>query len=200
LPHESDQLILLFKDAVEVEQLLSIKIFYRGIPIDGLIISENKYGSRTFFGDNWPNRAHHWLPCIDHPYDKAYCTFTVEAPPHYEVIGPGRKTEESLTKRATKITSWESTAPLATKVMVIGVAPFAIQYLPQVNEIPVQNWVFPENKEAGFYDYSPASEVLAYFEQRIGPFAYAKLANVQSKTKYGGMQISLFKVKEAFTN
>lgn len=186
--HESDQLILILKEAVEIDQLISIKVFYKGIPTDGLIISENKYGSRTFFGDNWPNRAHHWLPCIDHPYDKAFCTFTVEAPRHYEVIGPGKKTEESLTNRETKITSWESTAPMATKVMVIGVAPFAIQYLPAVNNIPVQNWVFPENKDAGFYDYSPASEVLAYFEQRIGTFAYAKLANVQSKTKYGGME------------
>ena len=45
-----------------------IAIRYKGIPKDGLIISENKYGDRTFFGDNWPNRAHHWFPCIDHPY------------------------------------------------------------------------------------------------------------------------------------
>jgi len=42
-----------------------ISIFYHGIPKDGLIISENKYGDRTFFGDNWPNRAHLWLPIID---------------------------------------------------------------------------------------------------------------------------------------
>ncbi len=37
-------------------------ITYHGIPADGLIISTNKFGHRTFFGDNWPNRAHNWLP------------------------------------------------------------------------------------------------------------------------------------------
>ena len=38
------------------------RIIYSGIPSDGLIISKNKFGDRTFFGDNWPNRGHHWLP------------------------------------------------------------------------------------------------------------------------------------------
>ena len=33
-------------------------IYYSGIPSVGLIISKNKYGDRTFFGDNWPDRAH----------------------------------------------------------------------------------------------------------------------------------------------
>src|SRR5215217_8108288 len=44
-------------------------IAYEGIPADGLIISKNKYGDRTFFSDNWPDRAHNWLPCNDHPFD-----------------------------------------------------------------------------------------------------------------------------------
>src|SRR4051794_4741514 len=37
-------------------------IAYEGMPADGLIISQNKHGDRTFFSDNWPNRAHNWLP------------------------------------------------------------------------------------------------------------------------------------------
>ncbi|HET7897342.1 MAG TPA: hypothetical protein VFL47_06725, partial [Flavisolibacter sp.] len=49
----------------------SLRIAYEGIPGDGLIISKNKFGDRTFFADNWPNRAHHWLPCKDSLDDKA---------------------------------------------------------------------------------------------------------------------------------
>lgn len=58
-------------------------ISYSGIPADGLIISKNQYGSRTFFGDNWPNRAHNWLPCVDDIADKATVEFIVTAPSHY---------------------------------------------------------------------------------------------------------------------
>jgi len=58
----------------------SFVISYKGVPADGLIISKNKYNHRTFFGDNWPNRAHNWLPCADYPGDKASVEFVVTAP------------------------------------------------------------------------------------------------------------------------
>lgn len=48
-----------------------LTIKYGGVPADGLIISKNQHGNPTAFGDNWPNRAHHWFPCNDHPADKA---------------------------------------------------------------------------------------------------------------------------------
>ena len=56
--------------------LLNTRVF----PADGLIISKNKYGHRTFFADNWPNRAHNWMPCVDDPADKASVEFIVTAP------------------------------------------------------------------------------------------------------------------------
>ena len=60
-------------------------INYKGVPADGLIISKNKYGNRTFFADNWPNRAHNWIPCVDDPADKATVEFIVTAPFYFPV-------------------------------------------------------------------------------------------------------------------
>ena len=40
----------------------------------------NIHGDRTFFSENWPDRARQWLPTIDHPYDKATGEFIVTAP------------------------------------------------------------------------------------------------------------------------
>ena len=56
------------------------------------------------------------------------------------------------------------------------------------NNIPVSSWVYPQDREKGFYDYALAIRVLAFMEEYIGPYPYAKLANVQSKTRYGGME------------
>ena len=72
----------------------SYTIRYEGIPADGLIISNNKFGKRGFFGDNWPNRAHNWLPCVDHPSDKATLDFRITAPDHYKVVANGALQEE----------------------------------------------------------------------------------------------------------
>ncbi len=163
------------------------RIVYSGIPSDGLIISKNKYGDRTFFGDNWPNRGHNWLPMVDHPSDKAIAEFIVRAPDHYAVVSVGKKLGEH--KEAGEIIShWKTTVPLSTKLMVIGVSPFAVDHMKSKSGIPVSTWVYPQNQKEGFYDYSIATKPLDFFESYIAPYPYAKLANVQSKTVYGGME------------
>ncbi|MEN8230335.1 MAG: M1 family metallopeptidase [Bacteroidota bacterium] len=163
------------------------QITYQGIPGDGLIISENRFGDRTFFGDNWPNRAHHWLPVVDHPSDKALVEFLVHAPEHYGVVANGSNINEQHDEKRI-LSHWQTTVPLSTKLMVIGVSPFAIQHLKSASGIPVSTWVFPQNREEGFYDYSIATRPLDFFESYIAPYPYSKLANVQSKTVYGGME------------
>ncbi len=164
-------------------------VSYSGIPADGLIISKNKYGNRTFFSDNWPNRAHQWLPCVDDPADKASVEFIVTAPAQYQVVSNGIQVEESNLPGNKKLTHWKEDVPLPTKVMVIGVAEFAVELAGMIHEcIPVSTWVFPENKKNGFYDFATAKDILAWHENYIGPYAYKKLANVQSKTMFGGME------------
>ncbi|MEO6850901.1 MAG: M1 family metallopeptidase [Mucilaginibacter sp.] len=163
-------------------------ITYSGIPADGLIISTNKFGHRTFFGDNWPNRAHNWLPCVDDIADKATVDFVVTAPDHYQVVANGLKVSEEALPGNLKVTHWKESTVLPTKVMVIGVANFAIDHTGDIKGIPVYTYVFPENKDMGFSSYAVAKDILAYYIDKLGPYAFEKLANVQSKTIFGGME------------
>jgi len=163
------------------------RIIYSGIPTDGLIISRNKFGDRTFFGDNWPNRGHHWLPLVDHPSDKAVVEFIVSAPEHYGVVSVGQNLSEK--REGGRVRShWLTTVPLSSKLMVIGLSPFAVEEMESQSGIPVSSWVYPQNREEGFLDYSIACKPLDFYESYIAPYPYAKLANVQSKTVYGGME------------
>jgi aminopeptidase N len=168
---------------------MTIYVTYQGIPADGLIISKNKHGDRTFFADNWPNRAHHWIPCIDQPNDKASFEFIVTAPSHYSVISNGLKVKEEEIGNSRKRTHWREDTPQPTKVMVIGVARFATKtYDNSPPNIPVSAWVYPQDSTKGFYDYALAPDILKFFSDYIAPFPYKKLANVQSKTIFGGME------------
>ncbi len=169
-------------------QTIDITIDYEGIPATGLIIDKNKYGHRTFFGDNWPNRAHCWLPCVDHPSDKAAVDFIVTAPDHYQVVGNGIQVEETNLPSHLKLTHWKETAELPMKVMAIGVADFAVNYAGNADSIPVYSWVYPEDRDKGFFDYALAKDILPFFMKNVGPYAFRKLANVQSKTQFGGME------------
>jgi aminopeptidase N len=183
---DSDEVII--NASAKDNSVHSYTISYSGIPADGLIISTNKFGHRTFFGDNWPNRAHNWLVCADYPSDKATVDFIVTAPDHYQVVANGIKVSEIVLPGHKMVTHWKESAPIAPKLMVIGVADFAITQSGTVNKIPVYSYVFPENKDIGFKSYDYAPEILGFYMAKIGPYAYEKLANVQSKTIYGGME------------
>jgi aminopeptidase N len=179
---------LLINAPVKSGDTSSFTIMYEGIPADGLIISKNEFGNRTFFSDNWPNRAHNWIPCNDHLSDKASVEFIVTAPDHYQVISNGIQTEETNLPHHLKLTRWEETKDLPTKIMVIGVADFAVNFAGNVNDIPVYSWVYPESRDTGFVSYARAKDILPFFISKVGPYAYKKLANVQSKTIFGGME------------
>jgi len=141
------------KPVAKADSVRTFKILYKGIPERGLVIDTTKFGQRSFFGDNWPNLARHWLPCVDHPYDKASVEFSITAPDHYDVVATGKKVEESNLGNGIKITSYKEPAPVAMKVVTIGVTKFATKLLDMVGDIPVTAWVYPENRLDGFSDY-----------------------------------------------
>lgn len=164
------------------------KITYRGVPEKGLVIDTTKYGQRSFFGDNWPDLARYWLPCVDHPYDKASVEFRISAPSHYDIVATGIKKEERDLGNGYKLTIYHEPAPVATKVITMGATKFAYKDLGLVGDIEVSAWVYPENSQEGFADFQEATNILTYFIDEIGPYSYAKLANVQVKTAWGGLE------------
>ncbi len=179
--------ILLSTPAKEGEERTFI-ISYMGAPKDGLIISKNKFGDRTFFGDNWPNRAHHWLPVNDRPDDKASFEFLVTAPSEYKVISNGLQQKPQVQSGKTTWHYREET-PLSTKIMVIGAARFAVtHYKDSPKDIPVSAWAYQQDSAKIAAEYAAAPAILNYFSSYIAPFPYKKLANVQSTTIFGGME------------
>lgn len=184
----TDDRLWLHPAGEQIDSVATFEVKYRGTPADGLIISNNRYGDRTFFADNWPNRARKWIPTVDVPSDKAFVDFIVTAPARYQVISNGRLVEESDAAPGFRITHWSSTHVLPTKIMVIGVARFAVQYLGDVDGIPLETWVYPQARDEGFYDFAIAEKVVGYLTHMLGPFPFSKLANVQSTTRYGAME------------
>ena len=59
----NDKLNIQLKNA-STKSTDTFDITYSGIPADGLIISKNRFGDRTFFSDNWLNRGHNWISKI----------------------------------------------------------------------------------------------------------------------------------------
>ena len=186
--HLDNRLRITLGDGHAKGDTVEVSVVYHGEPMDGLFIQANKFGDRSVFADNWPNRARHWFPGVDHPYDKATVEFIVTAPAAYDVVANGRLLETTTVSPERKRTHWKTEAPIPTYCMVIGAARFSIIRPGSWQGIPVSYYLFPGDRDAGTTDFSRSSDMLAFFTDLIGPYPYAKLALVQSSTRFGGME------------
>ncbi|MBC7416716.1 MAG: M1 family metallopeptidase [Pedobacter sp.] len=187
--HLNDELLIQLATIPAANQFIIIVIQYKGIPAGGMKIAPTKYGDRSFMCENWPNNARHWLPTVDHPYDKATSEFIVTAPAHYQVISNGLLLEESLLNKETKRTHWKQSVPVSCWLFVLGIAEFAVQYVDQFQGKSIQTWVYPKDREAGFLDFAtPTKQVLEFYTDYVGPFVYEKLASVETQSVSGGME------------
>ena len=178
---------------------VSVAVAYGGVVQDGLIVHRDAKGRWTYFGDNWPNRARHWIPSIDHPSDKATVTWRVTAPSSQTVIANGKLLSKRPVTRAghpaTEWT-WRESQRIPVYLMVIGVAPLTMYDLGNTacglgalqTCVPQEVYVAPEQR--GFLPgpFARAGEIVQLFSQLVAPFPYEKLAHVQSSTRFGGME------------
>jgi len=187
--HEADRLRLTLSEPPERGTVRTFTVRYDGVPADGLKIGPNRYGERTFFSVNWPDKARQWLPTIDHPYDKATSEFVVTAPVHYQVVANGLLLEETDLGDGQRRTHWKQSVPIPSWLNALGVARFSSRHFGTANGVPLQTWVFHQDREAGIATFDgPTRDAMTFFMERIGPYPYEKLANVEAAGMGGGME------------
>jgi len=177
-----------------------VEVEYGGAVTDGLIARRDSAGRWTYFGDNWPNRARHWIPSLDHPSDKATVTWRVRASPRQGVVANGAfvSTRPQADPRdgARVEWVWRESQPIPVYLMVIAAAPLDRYDLGQTacglgfdrKCVPQYVYTAPEQAKTMPGPFARAGDIVALFSRLVGPFPYEKLAHLQSSTRYGGME------------
>jgi aminopeptidase N len=187
--HHANRLRLPVPGASRTGTDVSYTITYGGVPGDGLQVVANMHGERSVFSENWPDRARHWLPMIDHPYDKATGEMLVTAPAHQQVISNGVLVEEVDLGNGLRRTHWRQSVPIASWLYAVGIARFDVHHAGVVQNVPLQTWVFPQDRTTGRAVFEETSRrAMDFFSTRVGPYPYEKLANVQAAGPGGGME------------
>lgn len=187
--HADNRLRLVLPPQLRAGQEFTFTVRYKGVPSAGLRVGDNMHGERAFFGENWPNLVRNWLPMIDHPYDKATGEFVVTAPNHYQVVANGLLVEELDLPAGARRTHWKQSVPIASWLYTVAVARFSSHHAGTVDGVPVQTWVFPQDRQAGIGLFEETSRrALRFFIDNIGPYSYEKLANVQATGFTGGTE------------
>ncbi len=179
---------------------VTVAVAYGGRPKEGLSFETDARGGATAFADNWPNRARWWFPSNDHPSDKATVDFLVRVPAGLEVVANGRleSTGPDPERAGGTVWHWSNAVPIPTYTMVIGVADFGRAVLGEAacGRAPaspgrcatVSVWPLAGDSAFGVQRFARAPDIVDFLTGAIGPFPYAKLAHVESATRFGGME------------
>ncbi len=189
--HENDRVRVTMPRAFKPGERFSFTVNYRGVPATGILVANNRHGDRSFVSNAWPDKARNFRASIDHPYMKAPVTHIITAPRHYQVVSNGLLTEETDLPNNMRRTAWKESVPICTWLMSLAVAPFAVDHFGDYRGIALSSWTFPQEREAGFNAFRAHTQpVLEFFIDRIGPYSYEKLAQVQANGVGGGMELA----------
>ncbi|HEV7859537.1 MAG TPA: M1 family metallopeptidase [Pyrinomonadaceae bacterium] len=185
-------LVITLPSAARKNDRLNITVAYHGRPKDGLVLTADKDGKPSATGDNWPDRVHHWIPCLDHPSAKATVSFQIVAPASDLVVANGRFVGVNHTSKATALMRWSysEAVPIPPYCMVISISQGALVE-PKIKDLsPLSYYVPQSDSKYASQGFAPAAPVLNFFSRTIAPYPYEKLALIVGATRFGGMENS----------
>jgi aminopeptidase N len=172
-----------------IGEKFSILVSYHGRPTDGLIFDTDRDGNPSVTGDNWPNRVHHWIPCLDHPSAKATVTFVINAPSRDVVVANGKpRTLNQPPLPSARI--FEETKPIPAYCMVIAISQGVKINSADKTATPLSFYVPKKDSAYAPKGFSSADEAIAFFSETVAPYPYEKLALIVGATRFGGMENS----------
>jgi aminopeptidase N len=193
--HQADVLLVAVPSG-SAGETRCLGVVYDGEPTDGLIVSTDSAGRWAAFGDNFPNRARHWLPTQDHPARKANVTWIVTVPAGRSVVANGALVSSVANPDSRVTTTWRTEHPIPTYGMVIAAAPLtkynlgetACGFAEDGRCVPQMVWTAPEQEVWMPGHFARAGAIVEFFSRTIGAYPYEKLGHLQTSTRYGGME------------
>jgi len=189
IEHRDNRLHLPVPAAAAAGQDVRFTISYHGVPADGLRLLNNIHGDRTAFSENWYHNARQWLPMIDHPADKASGELIVTTRADYQVVSNGVLVEQLDLPGGLRRTHWRQDEPISSWLYSLGIARFIVRQGGIVRGVPLSYWAFPQDADKGLTALErDARGSFEFFSDRVGPYAYSKLAHVEAAGMGGGTE------------
>jgi aminopeptidase N len=161
-----------------------------GSPVDGFYFKENRYGDLMAFTDHYSIRARGWLPCEDHPSDRARFSLRVTYPIGNEIVGfgvPNTDEMESVEADGFRSTQFHSSSEIPPYMFAVVVGPLA-----RVAELGdprlVDHLVYKQDVAKAKAALVNHAAWIASMEAAFGRYPYGKYTTVQCPTRWGGFE------------
>lgn len=118
---------------------------------------------------NEPDGARTWLPCNDHPSDKASYTFTITVPAGVTAVANGALAEHR-TEAGKEVWVWQEDRPMTTYLIQLLTGDYELVEGVGPHDLPLVSVVLRDDRAAmqQFLDVTP--KMIEFFEQYFGRF------------------------------
>ncbi len=135
------------------------------------------------FRNNYVSTTQHWLPCYDHPSDKALFYADFYLPEGYEIASNGDKSMREENEK--KYYHFDMNYPSATYLLTFSVAKYTMQTF-IINSIPIYIYAKEKDSVAAAYAFKLTPEMLHFYSNLLNGYPFRSLGYVL--TPIGSME------------
>lgn len=169
----------------EVNERFVAKIYYQGNMISeggnmdfGGVHYDDEilYSMGVGFNNNFVSTTRAWLPCFDHPSDKAEVVARFDVPAKYTVASVGTFSSKSETDNGRTEYTYKSFDDIATYLMTFAVGEFdTVSFHHSNKNLPMTIYAKANQIEAVRYAFETLPEILDAYESYFGEYPFDKL-------------------------
>jgi len=157
-----------------------------GMPPDGIYWTQSRYGEPFVYTDHFSTRARGWLPCEDHPSERAAYQLTIRTPKATDQVACTGGLSQTVNEAGAVWTARTAT-DISSYMLAIAVGPYTRLKEPGDARL-VDHYVYRKDKAKARRALKWHQAWMEVMEQSFGPYPYAKYTTVQVPTRWGGME------------
>lgn len=112
---------------------------------------------------SFPRGARHWMPCYDHPNDRASNETLLTVRAGYKALSNGRLVSVTEEEGGMTTWHWRQELPHPTYLYVAVAGPYVVLE-DSLGSIPVNYWVYPEDVDDAMRSFARTPEIMAFLE------------------------------------
>lgn len=195
--HSQNKITITFNNAFNTGQLISVNIFYHGIPVP-TGFGSFEFGSHNGEPSIWtlsePFGSSDWFPCKNTPGDKVDSSAVwLRCSDQLTAVSNGTLTEIQNNNDGTNTYKWHNSYPIANYLISLAISNYA-QYnfyfkYSSSDSMPVVNYIYPEDLNVLKPLLDKTNYMLSLFSNKYGlyPFIMEKYGHAQFG-RAGGME------------
>lgn len=179
-PFERDGLELIITPEQELSSgaLFDVRVVYGGqpesVPTDAIPMKGGMgwmHHNDNVYVISQPNGTPSFVPCNDHPRDKATWSLTIEVPAPYVAVSNGEP-EPMVEVDGWRTYAWGARDPMAPYLVTLAVAPFELEETWLGPDFVLRHYWLPEMAGTARAGLSRTADLLEFFSDRFGPYPF----------------------------